>query len=389
MAVTVRQGQWTWSVEQDEDGHREYRVVQLVDADREDGPYAVLNCPGLPEEGQAWNFDNDVDEWAWCKFDRKVTPVVEGEANELWKVESVFTTRPVDKCREDPILDPLLEPMKLTISVNKYQEEALYDVSGRKITNSAHEVIRGPQNEWDASRAVVRITQNVADAEATLLLKYLDHVNDAPLWGFGLRCVKFSNFTLERKYHGNCDVYYARMLEFDCRADSFDRKILDEGTKVLNGKWDTNREWQLIDINGSPPDPSNPRHFVRAVDAQLNPIRVILDGHGKPWANEAGALFWWCVDDGVDPFVENNTCGGVSDTAFYYSACVHGPFDTELEALDNCGGNTDPDVCFDPNDLDCDTLPMTNTEPGRIFVKKYKQMDMPNKFGPDFPTVLE
>lgn len=387
MAVVLLGGQVTWKGEQDEDGHRDYEVVHKVQAGKEDGPYLVMTCPGLPEEGQAWNFDNDVDELAWCKFQRKVEPVVSGEANELWLVTSYFSTRPVDKCREEPQLDPLLEPYKLSVGVNKYTEEAAYDVDGKKITNSAFEVIRGPQNEWDASRAVVKITQNVPDPEANLLISMLDTVNDDDMWRFPPRSVKYSNFSLERKYHGSCEVYYTRTLEFDIRPEGFDRHILDEGTKVLNGEWNsTTRAWDLININGFPPNPLNPNHFTRATDPHGNPIRMILDGHGKPWTPNADeTLYWWCVDNGVEPFVENNTCSGVTDTAWYWNANLKGPFDSEVDAEVACD-DPNQETAVWPGDLLC---PEDPNQPGRIYVRKYRGANFFSLFAPNLPSVIE
>lgn len=391
MAVELLDGHVTWSMEQDEDSHREYVVVHKVRADRLDGPFAVSNCPGLPEEGSVWNFDNELDVLAWCKFDKKVTPMVPGEANEYWLVESKFSTKPVDKCRDEPILDPLQEPDKISGGVVKYTEEGISDATGRPILNSAHEVIRGPQNEWDASRSTVRVVQNVADLELPVLDKYIDRLNEGQMWGLGIRQIKFSNYSWEQKFHGFCDVYYTRTLEFEIRREGFDRSILDEGTKVLNGHWDhTTGDWVNDAVGGFAPNYLNPTHFMRAVDPQGNPIRAILDGAGNPFVpNAAEVLKFWCVDNGVDFFVQEDTCSGVQTTAWYWGAYVKGPYNTEAEADAVCSEEADEDPATGsnllqaPDDLICVGAP---NEPARIRVKKYLQGDLLTKLR--LPTTI-
>lgn len=65
----------------------------------------------------------------------------------------------------------------------------------------------------------------------------------------------------------------------------WDRDIPDEGTKALRGYWkevppgSKDYVWTLVG-NPSPDDPSD---FVRFVDPNGNPAKVLLDGAGYPW----------------------------------------------------------------------------------------------------------
>jgi hypothetical protein len=53
--------------------------------------------------------------------------------------------------------------------------------------------------------------------------------------------------------------------------------------------------WILDDIDGSPPDPKNPSHFIRFTDPSGNLARVILNGEGIPFDAATATSF---VDDG-------------------------------------------------------------------------------------------
>jgi hypothetical protein len=279
----------------DRDGHREYKIRwQIETSSSLDGPATVLQCPGLPQPGQYWVVDGDVDLWATCKLDAVVTPhpqYTEGERVNLWIVEQTFSTKGDDKrCKDQQWDDPLLVPDRISGTFSKYQEEATFDRFGRQILNSAFEQIRGPQVEFDANRPTVKISQNRAALEIDLFLPMVDTVNAFPLWGLPRRTIKLSNVSWERKFYGSCYLYYERTFEFDIRAPKsitdvlgFDRILLDEGSKALNGHWDPSTgNWVLDDIGGQPPSRFNPSHFIRLYDLQGNPMHAVLDGQGKP-----------------------------------------------------------------------------------------------------------
>lgn len=305
-------GGWrTWSCVRDEDGHRTYKIVFRVrSVDPLDGPALALQTPNLPQAGDTWDFGNDVDVWAFCRQPVQVRPVVENEPNVFFDLEYTFSTKPdPDRCKSSEITDPLLVPQEVSGAFNKFTEQGIVDRHGERITNSAYEPITGPQNEWDASRPTVHIKQNVALLDWDLVCMMMDTVNESTLWGFPPRSVKLSNAGFDRKFYGDCSVYYTRWFEFEIRHrpidgvkstasgtgthiienvtteyENFDRDIMDEGTKVLHGRWDDPVEgaWNLIDIDGSPPNFLNPSHFDRFQDRNGNPARVILDGLGKP-----------------------------------------------------------------------------------------------------------
>ena len=297
MTVRLRgAGPRTLSMQRDEEGHRIYKIKHLVEAGPGDGPLAVLFCPGLPVPGNYWAVSDDIDIWAWCHLDAdvKIHQEKEGDPAKIWAVEQTFSTKPVKnngaKCAEQQFDDPLLEPQKVSGSFVKFTEEATLDRWGFPITNSAHERYHGNNVEFDASRPNVKIQQNVANLQLDLLASMIDTLNDATLWGLPSRCVKLSQVSWERKYHGLCYKYYTRTLEFDINYNTFDKLLVDEGSMCLRGKWITDRAHQSYgqylldeDIRNSSVAYLNPRNFIKFKDWNGEKARTLLTGSGRPY----------------------------------------------------------------------------------------------------------
>ena len=294
-------GPRTMSCTRDDEGHREYKIAWIVKTTHPlDGPAIVLETPGLPAVGSTWNFGNDVDSFAWCRPNAsvKVYSEKEGDAARYWMVEQTFSTKPLLRCQNKDVLNPLLEPPKVSGSFVKYTEEATSDLYG-PLLNSAFERFRGPQVEFDASRQQVKIEQNVGTQYQAITLPALlmDTVNALPMWGVLPRCIKLSGAPWERLYHSVCTVYYKRTLEFDVRFNSFDREILDEGQRALSGKWNGGK-WRLVNLPGPTaaagvpdeevgvpiaPNRTKPGHFIALTDAKGNLTKMVLNGAGVPW----------------------------------------------------------------------------------------------------------
>lgn len=286
MTVTVRGGPYTKQLSRDKEGHRSYQVSHLVQTTSGlDGPQVVMNTPGLPAIGSIWNFDNDLDAWAFClpTMMVKIHKERKGDPPNWWKVEQTFSTRPQQRCQDESIEDPLLEPDRISGGFVKYTEEAIEDRNGERIQSSSFETLRGPQVEFDANRPTVRIGQNVASLELDVFAEMVDTVNDDTLWGLAARKVKLSNVTWQKNLYGLCNFYYTRDFEFDINFKTFDKEADDSGFKALNGKY-VGDEWVLIDITpGNAPVNTNPQHFSQYKDRNDENTRVILNGFGEPW----------------------------------------------------------------------------------------------------------
>lgn len=295
--ATGRQSILDWEGSMDEEGHRTYTVKHLVKCtDYSDGPQTVLTASGLPLIGAYWDYGNDLDGWAFCLPTRSVRMrrSLPGSKGIYWEVESTFSTRRDSKrCQDEGFEDPLLEPDRIGGSFIKYTKEVMKNRDGSRIKTSSHELIRGPQVEFDFNRPTVTIEQNVAVLGLETFAPMIDTVNDATLWGLGPRKVKLSNVSWSREVFGTCDYYFIRTFEFDVDYNGFDREVLDEGTKVLNGHWETDQTgtgtglgstWILDDIDGAAPNADNPQHFVRYKDRNGENTRVVLNGAGEPLA---------------------------------------------------------------------------------------------------------
>lgn len=311
----------------DDDGHREYRVKYLVECATTDGPLTVAGASGLPATGSTWSFGGELDQWAWCRPTSQILPyVVEDSVGEYYLVEKLFSTKPIERCGTNTFQNPLLEPPKISISFSNRSEEATRDVFGLPVVYSSWEQIRGPQAEFESARPTIKIEQNFATSGIALLSAMMNGVNALPLWGLPARTIRLAGATVERKYYGQCLVYWTRTLEFQVEYTGWDRYVLDEGTKALRGQWAQRtledgsevQVWELVPIgqdeNGEDilPDPKNPAHFIRIIDRQGNPMKVILNGAGVPYnpypdivtsctACPDGAPRVWHLEDVFDP----------------------------------------------------------------------------------------
>lgn len=295
-----------WGMRRDREGHREYHITFIVKCGANDGPYNVLQTSGLPLPGTVWDYGDDYDGYAYCKLDADVKEVASEEAgSRLFHVDFIYSTKSDAKsCKEAQIENPLLQPQEVSGSSQKYQKESLYDRFGKMIGNSAWEPFSGPQNEWDEGRDRIRIRQNVSSLQLSTCVGMRDKVNDRPLWGMPPRTIKLSDFSWEKKYYGQCFAYYVRTFDFDIRADTFDRDILNEGSKALNGYFDFFGAWtrepvtkgglnpdynELGDLDDPDtskplnPNPMNPQHFTRFKDPKDENARTVLNLDGTPY----------------------------------------------------------------------------------------------------------
>jgi hypothetical protein len=287
VATLLLPGPKVFSVVRDDIGHRDYKIKFLVlSTTGLDGPAAVLQTPGLPLPYSWWIIGGDQDLWAWCKWNAEVQKAPgQEDADPIthWDVILDFTTKPPKEyCREVQVEDPLLEPIAVSGSFVKYTEQATMDRFGLPIVNSAFEQIRGPIVEFDKNRATVHIEYNVPQLLAEIVAPLINAVNGSTMWGLPPRTIKLSSWSWDRKYWGQCFVYYRWKFDFDIRFDTFDRNVLDEGTKVLNGHWGADGHYHLDNIGGFSPNPFNPQHFKRFQDRAGNVSRVILNGQGLP-----------------------------------------------------------------------------------------------------------
>lgn len=267
MSGTVK-GLIDWGLSLDDEGHRNYNAEFLVRMDDKwDGPGAVLNTPGLPIIGSAWNMGNDSDPWAFCWPNAKISKAfIANEPDVYWKAGFMFTTKPLKRCQDTTIEDPMSEPYRIGGSFVTKTKEVMLDRNGKAIKTSSHELIRGQISEFDDSCPTVKIGMNLLILPLSDFAPMIHTVNDAPMWGLLPRMIKLSNATWQRQIYGTCTYYYTVDYDFEINYKTFDRKAVDEGTRIL--------------APGG--DPNDPRDFVAYKDARQENARVLLDGSGAP-----------------------------------------------------------------------------------------------------------
>lgn len=242
MATIIIPEARTWSVERDDEGHRNYDIVHLVECTGDpviEGLAQVLLTPGLPVIGSTWLFDGDRDDWAYCLPYLKVTPhgENEGEKPTHYRIEQKFSTKPYKRCQDNSVENPILEPQKVSGTFEKYTREATMNKNGQPLASSSHELYQGSKVEVDGNRPTVKIQQNVALLDLPLITRLMGVVNDAAMWGLPERCIKLSSSSWERQVFGTCNYYYTRSFEFDIAYETFDKRLLDHSHRSSNTRF--------------------------------------------------------------------------------------------------------------------------------------------------------
>lgn len=276
-------GRIDWSLNRDNDGHREYKIRFHVETtDPLDGPAVVYFATGAPAIGAPWAYGNDSDPWAFCYPGATVTPIITREPNKHWILENTFGTKPLRRCQTASIENPLSEPQKLSGSFVKYVREMQRYYTGDLILSSSHERIQGL--EIDAARASVVVEQNVSSLGLPTFTAMIDTLNDATLWGLPARRIKLSNISWERKLYGTCTYYYTRKFEFDVRFDGFDLyDVADAGYK----------RFHIEKYPDTPANRANPTKYIIAKEdrGENPPEKILLDGNGSPLTDPLNPIF--------------------------------------------------------------------------------------------------
>lgn len=264
-------GMLNWEMKRDrQEGHRDYTIKWLVKTDDPmDGPYTVLNAPELPYVGSWWEYGNEEDPWAYCTPECTIQPVYSNELCQWWTFENTFSTRPAKRCQDSQYEDPLSEPYRIGGSFNPEKAERYYDRNGKFIMNSAKEPFRGPEVEFDTSKPTVSIGMNLATLPLPTYTQLMHCVNDATLWGLSARCVKLSAMRFQRLLYGTCSYYYSVDLDFDIDFYTFDRKLIDSGTRYLKA-------------GGTA---TNQQDYLKNRSNEGDVVRYFLDGNGGILSN--------------------------------------------------------------------------------------------------------
>lgn len=226
------------SLQRDEEGHRTYSVTRHFRSDDYlDGPESVLQTVNaLFPVGSAYVEANDYDPWAFLTPDMSIAPhgdVNEGEPCVDWIVTMQYTTKPMNRCNDTTIENPLLEPFSISGDFIHVSREMKRDKDGKPLLHVNFEPMVGPEVEERISSPTVSISFNAAFLPLNIITLLLNKVNDAPLWGYPKRCVKFTDAKWERLLYGTCFYYYKISYTFETNIETHDKFIPAVGYKTL------------------------------------------------------------------------------------------------------------------------------------------------------------
>ena len=274
--------------QQDIDGHRTYDVDwHVISSDPyNDGPLTARSASGLSAVGDAWYWgDTEVDAWAYCIPECQVSKKHDNqESDPYWVVTQTFTTKPIFRCQDSSIENPLSEPFAISGAFATYREDKPNDRDGYAILNSAKQRPSKDATERDGSRPTVKIAFNSATLPLDLFQGAIHTLNDAELWGVPEKCVKLSEITWERLLYGTCTYYYRISYGFEINWDTWDEEYLDYGKMEL-----------IPQPDGDSTDPDvyrrNPKNYRVYKDINGEPCEVLLDGSGSPLLNADSPVF--------------------------------------------------------------------------------------------------
>lgn len=227
------------SMVRDDDGHRTYTVTRHFRSDNyADGPETVLQSVNtLFPPGATYLEGNDYDPWAFLTPDLSISPhsdVQEGEPCADWIVTLKYTTKPMSRCNDTQIENPLLEPFGISGDFVHISREARRDKDGKPLLHVNYERMVGSEVEEKISSPTVSISFNSSVLPLNTITLLLNKVNDAPLWGFPKRCVRFMDAKWERLLYGTCFYYYKITFTFETNIETHDKFIPAVGYKTLS-----------------------------------------------------------------------------------------------------------------------------------------------------------
>lgn len=255
-----------------EDGHRNYTITWHVRTSTPlDGPASILASWILPAVGTTYAdpTGNDTDLWAFCTPELNIAAapdVGDNEPFQDWLITQHWTTKPTWRCQTFPIENPLLEPFQISGDFSHEQRTARVDRFGVALKHPNHQPITGPAAEYKYSWPTITLSYNQATLPLTTYTSLLNKVNDAVLWGYPVRTVRFIDAKFDRLVYGSCFYYFRVAYTFEIDSNTFDKKVPAEGTLELKPGG----------------NPSNPEDFKVATDEYTDEnISVPLDIQGR------------------------------------------------------------------------------------------------------------
>lgn len=222
----------------DDEGHRTYTVTRHFRSNNYlDGPETILQTINLLFPiGSAYAEGSDYDPWAFLTPDMGISvhsDSPEGEPCVDWIATLKYTTKPMTRCNDTQIENPLLEPFSISGDFVHVSREMKTDKDGKPLLHVNFEQMVGPEVEEKISYPALSISFNSAALPLNIINLLINKVNDAPLWGYPARCVRFTDAKWERILYGVCFYYFKITYTFETNLETFDKFIPAVGYKTL------------------------------------------------------------------------------------------------------------------------------------------------------------
>ena len=282
------------SMSRDDEGHRTYELTHHYRTDDPlDGPETVLQLVNAVHPvGSAYLDGNDYDPWAFRTPELSVSPhrdVQEGDHILDWIVTSKFTTKPMSRCNDTTIDNPLLEPVSISGDFVHVSREMKRDRKGKPLLHINGEPMIGPEVEEKISYPALTLSFNSAVFPLAAINLLINKVNDAPLWGLPKRCIRFTDCKWERVLYGVCFYYFKLSYSFETNLETFDKFIPAVGFKTLlkgalpgllgsyavqKDQLGENESSVILDFFGRVADPDKPSIIVNSDGVVENPDEI-------------------------------------------------------------------------------------------------------------------
>jgi len=273
MSANAVTAPYDWYKESTEEGDEIYTLKWKVETTAvSDGPDVAWTAAGLPVPGASLSYGGTVNPWAFFQGKGSAKLLKQEVNRKWWDMTTVFSTKPIRRCNESRTNDPLLEPHKVNGSFSQIMEEAIYDKDNAVIDNSAEQRYTGAIVQSARVRPVVELEMNVAWINLAWMAEYADSVNSNVQWGQPVRTIKCTVGPWERVLYGTCYYYFVVRFTFELRYETWDVKLLDEGTRVK--------------VAGS-----SPARYVQYKDEREENGKTLLDGSGNALAAGGTPVF--------------------------------------------------------------------------------------------------
>ena len=127
--------------------------------------------------------------------------------------------------------NPLLRPLLVNISSQKYEQAVIKDRNGSGIVNTAGDPFDPPLT-MDATRLFLTLTKNFSAYNFDLASTLLDNVNSVPFYGMSVGTLKFEGFHATRQFEQDTE-FWTCTGEFAFRREGWQLHPLNAGLRRL------------------------------------------------------------------------------------------------------------------------------------------------------------